>query len=92
MPTATQQKVLRDLSQEGTVERVEIGLSLAWSLAWGGEEERALQLAREIDASALGDPALAARAHLRVVELESWRDPRSWLGWKPAAEDAIPVF
>jgi class 3 adenylate cyclase/tetratricopeptide (TPR) repeat protein len=75
-------------------DRARIGLSLAFSLAWGGAEEKGLEVARAVEAlvDPLGDPALSAHTHLRVLELESWRHPRIWVAWRSTAERAIPVL
>ena len=75
-------------------ERVRHGIELGISLAWGGQEVRAIEVLGEADdaATAIGDLGLAMHASLALTDIRSWREPRAWLELKPVAERAIEVF
>jgi class 3 adenylate cyclase/tetratricopeptide (TPR) repeat protein len=74
--------------------RVRYGIELGRSLAWGGQEVKALEVLAEVDEAAarIGDAVLQTHASLELVEFRAWRDPKGWATWKPAAERAIEVF
>jgi class 3 adenylate cyclase/tetratricopeptide (TPR) repeat protein len=83
-----------DLLPSTDLERVRYGIELGRSLAWGGQEVKALEVLAEVDEAAarIGDAVLQTHASLELVEFRSWRDTTAWVDWRPAAERAIEVF
>jgi class 3 adenylate cyclase/tetratricopeptide (TPR) repeat protein len=83
-----------DLTPPESVDRVRLGLELSRSLAWAGQEERALELAEEASraATGIGNEPLQMQATLAVTEIRAWRIPSAWVEWRPAAEHAIEVL
>jgi class 3 adenylate cyclase/tetratricopeptide (TPR) repeat protein len=83
-----------ELAPSESRERVGLGLELGRSLAWAGQEVKALEVLEEVDraAAAIGDRALQMHASLALAEFRAWRDPGAWVEWRPTAEHAIEVF
>ena len=83
-----------DLAPRESIDRVHIGIDLGRSLAWTGEESRAIEVIEAMNeaASSIGDRALQMHAALALAEFRAWRDPATWVAWAPTAERAIEVF
>jgi class 3 adenylate cyclase/tetratricopeptide (TPR) repeat protein len=83
-----------DLTTQGSVAWVRLGLELGRTLAWGGQEVRAIELLSRADeaAGAIGDLTLQMHASLALAEYRAWREPTRWIEWRPTAERALDVF
>ncbi|HJS26544.1 MAG TPA: adenylate/guanylate cyclase domain-containing protein [Actinomycetota bacterium] len=83
-----------DLAPGGSAQRVRIGIDLGRSLAWTGEEVRAIEVIGAMNeaASAIGDEALRMHAELALIEFRAWRDQPAVVEWAPTAERAMEVF